>query len=207
MPEPVARWAGSTDPTAPIVVLLHGRGADESAMLPLASALSPKWAVVSLRGPVALSATGFTWFENQGIGRPVPASLRSSLDWFTTWLDGVAGDRPVALVGFSGGTAFAGAALLDQPRGYLGGALLYGTIPFDAGLDTTRGALAGVPVLHAQGVDDTVMPRDLMDRTWQYLTAESGATLTALRTHGGHAITPEVLRALGPWLDDLLVTA
>jgi phospholipase/carboxylesterase len=42
------------------------------------------------------------------------------MDWFRAWLDDAApGDRPVALVGFSGGAAFAGGLVLDRTWGYV----------------------------------------------------------------------------------------
>ena len=200
MTSPTVRWSGATSDQAPLVVLLHGRGSNENEIAPLASVLGDNVAVAALRGPVVLGPTSFTWFENRGIGRPLPESLRSSITWFRQWLDEVAPSRPVVLIGFSGGTAFAGGALLDDPTRFAGAALLYGTIPFDAGVPTTPQRLVGVPVLHAQGSDDPVMPRDLMDATWAYLTSESGADLTSFRTIGGHAIAPEVAAALGPWV-------
>lgn len=205
MVAPTVVWSGSLDHHAPVVVLMHGRGSNEHEMASVAARLPAGLAVAALRGPVELGAAHFTWFENRGIGRPVPTSLRSSLEWFWTWLDDVTGDRPVALVGFSGGSAFAGACLLDQPSRCVGAALLYGTIPFDAGVPTTPGRLADVHVLHAQGVDDPVMPVELMAQTWEYLTQQSGADLETWRTTGGHAIAPEVLAALDAWLVRTLV--
>ncbi len=205
MSTPTVLWSGSTNDDAPLVVLLHGRGSNEAEINTLAPALPQDLALAAVRGPVALGAAQFTWFENRGIGRPVPESLRSSIEWFRTWLDSVAATRQVALVGFSGGTAFAAGVVLDDPARFAGAALLYGTIPFEAGVSTTPNRLAGVSILHAQGVDDVVMPRDLMQATWEYLHEDSGASLEAHRTSGGHAIAPEVMTALSPWLERTLV--
>ena len=203
MSTPIVVWSGAVGDDAPVVVLLHGRGSNEREMAGLAAQLPTSVAVAAVRGPVVLGPLQFTWFENRGIGRPIPESLRSSIDWFRAWLDDVAGDRRVVLVGFSGGTAFAGGCVLDDPTRFAGVALLYGTIPFDAGVPTTPGRLAGVNVLHAQGIDDQVMPRELMALTWEYLTDQSGATLEAYRTTGGHAIAPEVVTALNGWLEKI----
>ncbi|MFD0522409.1 alpha/beta hydrolase [Paractinoplanes durhamensis] len=126
------------------------------------------------------------------------------MDWFRGWLDGAApAGRPVILVGFSGGAAFAGGLLLDDPARYAGAAILYGTLPFDAGVPTAPGHLAGVPVLVAQGDFDNVIPRELLDRTWSYLTGESGAATTARRDPVGHGIAPDARRALAEWLSVL----
>ena len=123
------------------------------------------------------------------------------MDWFRGWLDEVAPvGRPVILVGFSGGAAFAGGLVLDDPSRYAGAAILYGTLPFDVGVPTTPGRLTGVPVVVAQGEQDTVIPRELLDRTWTYLLDESGAVTTTRRDPGGHGVTPETLRTVGEWL-------
>jgi phospholipase/carboxylesterase len=127
------------------------------------------------------------------------------MDWFRGWLDEVSpAGRPVVLVGFSGGAAFAGGLLLDDPSRYAGAAVLYGTLPFDAGVPVEPGRLSGTPVLVAQGEQDTVIPRELLDRTWAYVSGESGADATAARYPGGHGLTSEGVTALAAWLDDLL---
>jgi phospholipase/carboxylesterase len=89
-------------------------------------------AYVAVRAPIAEGA-GYAWFANRGIGRPVAASLAETTTWFRGWLDEVApGGRPVVLVGFSGGAAFAGGLLLQEPQRFAGAAVLHGTLPFDA---------------------------------------------------------------------------
>jgi phospholipase/carboxylesterase len=203
-PAPVVATAGSSDPAAPLVVLLHGRGSAEAEIIGLSAALPPGVAYAAVRAPIA-EGGGFAWFANRGIGRPVAGSLRETMDWFRTWLDAVApAGRPVVLVGFSGGAAFAGGLLLDDPERYAGAAILYGTLPFDAGVPTTPGRLAGIPVYVAQGTQDAVIPRELLDRTWAYLLGESGAPAIARRDPVGHAISGEALGGLGAWLRERL---
>jgi phospholipase/carboxylesterase len=200
----VVATAGSTDPGAPLVVLLHGRGSHEREILALAEHLPVGPAYAAVRAPIA-EGGGYAWFANRGIGRPVAESLRSTMDWFRVWLDQVAAPgRPVVLIGFSGGAAFAGGLLLDDPDRYAGAAVLYGTLPFDAGVPTTPARLAGVPVVVAQGEHDTVIPRELLDRTWTYLLGESGAPTVARRDPVGHGISAEALATLAGWLQERL---
>ncbi len=197
---PVVVTAGSSAPDAPLVVLLHGRGADERSVLGLARALPDGPAYAAVRAPIA-EGGGYAWFANRGIGRPVATSLRETLDWFRAWLDDVAPPgRPVVLVGFSGGAAFAGGLVLDDPARFAGAAVLLGTLPFDAGVPTTQGRLAGVPVLVAQGEHDGVIPTELLARTWDYVTDGSGAAATARRDPVGHEIAPAALTALRDWV-------
>ncbi|MCW2622173.1 MAG: phospholipase/Carboxylesterase [Frankiales bacterium] len=199
-PPPVVATYGAADPSAPLVVLLHGRGSDEREILGLAGQLPTGPAYAAVRAPIA-EGGGFAWFANRGIGRPVAASLRATMDWFRAWLDEVAPTgRPVLLVGFSGGAAFAGGLVLDEPSRYAGAAILYGTLPFDAELPTDAGRLAGLPVYVAQGDGDQVIPRELLDRTWAYLRGESGAATVAQRRPGGHQLTAETVHQLGDWI-------
>lgn len=204
-PSPVVATAGSSDPAAPLVVLLHGRGADERSIIGLAAALpsgptGPAYAAV--RAPIA-EGGGYAWFANRGIGRPVASSLRATMHWFRGWLDDVApAGRPVLLVGFSGGAAFAGGLALDDPARYAGLAVSHGTLPFDAGLDVTPGRLAHLPVLVAQGDHDQVIPAELLAATWHYLLTNSGAPAVAHRDGGGHGMSADAVALLARWIGD-----
>ena len=56
----------------------------------------------------------------------------------------------------------------------------------------------------AQGEHDTVIPRELIDRTWTYLLGESGAPTVARRDPVGHGISAEALATLAGWLQERL---
>jgi phospholipase/carboxylesterase len=191
---------GSTDPDAPLVVLLHGRGSHEHEIIELAKLLPEGPAYLAVRAPIT-EGSGYAWFANRGIGRPVAASLAETMGWFREWLDDVAPPgRPVVLVGFSGGAAFAGGLALQEPGRFAGVAILYGTLPFDAGVPVEADRLAGLPVMVAHGEADQVIPRELLERTWGYLLEESGAPTVAHHDPGGHGITPAALRELASWV-------
>ena len=142
------------------------------------------------------------------MGRPYEGEMESlpeTMDWFRGWLDDVApAGRPVLLVGFSGGATFAGGVALDDPARLTGLATLYATLPFDAGVPTTSGRLAGLPVLAVQGDVDTVIPVDLQRRFRDYLHGDSGADVTARRSRGGHGLTQDGVDALTAWIDERL---
>ena len=197
---PVVVRAGTSDATAPLVVLLHGRGATEESIVGLADHLPVGPGYAAVRAPIP-DGGGFAWFENRGIGRPVAESLAETTAWFRAWLDDEAApERPVVLVGFSGGAAFAGGLLLQDPGRFAGAAILYGTLPFDAGVPVDEGRLADTSVLVARGDADGIIPRELLDRTWRYLHEESGAELAAYRDGGGHGLTVGALGELRRWL-------
>lgn len=199
---PVVATHGVTDPSAPLVVLLHGRGSTEREILSLAAHLPDGLAYAAVRAPIA-EGGGFAWFANRGIGRPVAQSLDATMSWFTRWLDDVAPPgRPVILVGFSGGAAFAGGLVLTAPSRYAGAAILYGTLPFEAGVPVDTGRLANLPMFVAQGESDQVIPRELLERTWSYLLRESGAPTVARRDPSGHGITAATVHRLCGWIAD-----
>lgn len=186
---PVVAWHGERAGET-LVVLLHGRGSNESDIIGLADQLPSGPTYAAVRAPIA-EGGGFAWFANRGIGRPLPDSLAETMAWFRAWLDDVApAGRPVLLVGFSGGAAFAGGLILADPSHYAGAAILSGTLPFDAGVPTTPGRLAGVPMLVAQGDADTVIPRELLDRTWKYSLAIPAPSLTRVAILVGTASRP-----------------
>ena len=72
---PVVATHGSTDPSAPLVVLLHGRGSSEQEIIGLAGHLPVGPAYAAVRAPIA-EGGGYAWFANRGIGRPLPDPLR-----------------------------------------------------------------------------------------------------------------------------------
>jgi phospholipase/carboxylesterase len=199
---PVVARGGSTDRDAPLVVLFHGRNAREHDMLSLAEQLPVGPAYVAVRGPV-VEAEGPAWFASRGIGRPVADSLTATMAWFRHWLGAEAPTGPVVLIGYSGGATFAGGLALDDPAAFAGAAILHGAIPFEAGPPTTRGRLHRMPVFVAQGARDAVIPRDLRDRTWAYLTDDAGALTTAFRDPGGHGLSAATLSALAHWVADV----
>ena len=191
---------GTIDAHSPLVVLLHGRGSNEREIFSIVDLLPKGFSYVAVRAPIA-EGGGFAWFANRGIGRPIASSLAETMQWFRSWLDEVSSpQQSVTLLGFSGGAAFAGGLILDDPARFSGAAILYGTLPFDAGVPTTTHRLDKLPVFVAHGDTDTVIPRDLLERTWKYLHDESGAETTSVRDPGGHGLSQEVISDLNIWL-------
>ena len=182
------------------MVLFHGRGSDAGDIIGLADHLPSGFRYAAVRAPIA-EGGGYAWFANRGIGRPVAESLAETMAWFRAWLDAEEpAPRPVYLVGFSGGAAFAGGLLLADPARFGGVAVLHGTIPFEAGVPTVPGHLDGTAVFLTLGTDDTVIPLDLQARTWDYLTGDAGAAVLARKEPAGHHLTQATVDALGSWL-------
>jgi phospholipase/carboxylesterase len=191
-------------PGAPLVVLLHGRGADEESLVPLAESCPSRFAVALPRGPLELESGGYTWFENRGLGYPLGASLRANVDLLHAWLDDLDGTRVdlqrIIIGGFSAGMLMASALLLDRPERFHAGVLLSGTLPWDVEeIVPSALQLRGKPVFHAHGDNDRVIPLDLVARSETYLINESGAQVDHRRYPMAHEISAEEHRALLAW--------
>lgn len=200
----VARW-GTEHPSAPLIVAIHGNGTSEHSMIEIAPWLPHgPVAYIAVRAPIE-GSTGYCWYAEAEQHRPDAESLASTSTWFLKWLD-TEGDpeRPVLLVGFREGVTFAGALMLAEPHRWSGGVLLYGALPLDAGLPMSRGRLAGMPVFLAHGADDPRTPSDLLTRTWEWVTKESGAPVWAEREPGGDQLAGKVVGDVGTWLADRL---
>ena len=182
---PADERAGTT-----LVVALHGRGADESSMIGLANFLPVDVTVAALRAPIDLGG-GYAWFQNRGIGRPVEESIKSVGAGIFAWLDGAAAEFVnIVVLGFSGGCAMGGGLVFERPERFAGAVLLSGTLPWDAGYDTSSGRLTGFPLFWANDVDDQVIPRELVERSEAWLRNESGADLHERHYAGmGHGLS------------------
>jgi phospholipase/carboxylesterase len=205
--EPVVRWRKATHDGAgrpPLLVLLHGRGADENDLFDLSSAIDPAFAVASVRAPIALDEGGYTWCESMTPGRYIATSLRTSIVRMQRWFDTTGGGRPdpqrTYLLGFSAGMAMASALIFDEPARYAGGVLLSGTLPFDTDLSITKNRLADVDIFYGRGTFDTAIPGDLVERTATYLHERSGARLTERTYPIPHAISDAEIADISRWL-------
>jgi predicted esterase len=77
--EPTVAWRRADDPTAPLVVLLHGRGSNEADIVGLADHLPTGPTYAAVRAPIA-EGGGYAWFANRGIGRQVVLVVHGDQD-------------------------------------------------------------------------------------------------------------------------------
>jgi phospholipase/carboxylesterase len=204
--EPAVVWRRPQKhgPLTPLVVFLHGRGADETDLIDLAADLPRSFAYASLRGPLELPEGGYRWFEDRGVARPVGKSLRAAVAGVRAFTDGpeaAAYDRRrTYLLGFSAGMMTAGALILDDPARFAGAVLLSGALALDTGA-AMPGRLAGVPVFMAHGTADTMIPPDLVLQTQRYLRERSGAALTEHTYGHDHSIARREIADIAAWLN------
>mgnify|MGYP000359721402 FL=1 len=197
----VAPDDGSDDEPAPAVFVLHGRGADEEDLLPVAQRLPDGLHVVSLRAPDPLQG-GYTWYELDlsagGLesSQPDAADFRRSLDLVTESVDaavesyGLDPDR-LGLLGFSQGAITSLSLVLEEPDRYAWVVALHGYLA-EAHADLDPDGIEGKPVFVGAGAGDRVIPESRSAAAADQFD-ELGAAVTRGSYPGGHGIGQQEL--------------
>lgn len=181
----------------PVVVFLHGRGADENS----AATFAAVFAGATLLAPRGMlrEGGGYAWFRNHGPGVADPSSLRDCVDFLESWTDVQVPSRDSSLwlCGYSNGAAAAGALLLSKPDRYRGAILISGPLVSERPWPAAR--LRGLSILMIYGEDDRVIPRHLLTASATYLAEASGAHASVLAVPGGHDVSLSSLIAAKEW--------
>ncbi|GAB7090140.1 alpha/beta fold hydrolase [Halorubrum luteum] len=189
------------DEHGPAVFVLHGRGADEQDLLPVASELPDELHVVSLRAPEPLQG-GYTWYDLDlsagGLheSQPEPEGFRRSLDLVTESIDAAVDaydldpDR-IGLLGFSQGAISSLSLLLEEPDRYAWVVALHGYLA-DAHAERSPPGIEGKPVFVGAGSGDRVIPESRASSAASRLEAV-GADVTYETYPTGHGIGPAEL--------------
>lgn len=190
------------------LLLLHGTGGDERALLPLARMLDPDAAILSPRGNV-LEQGAPRFFRRIAEGVFDLPDLHARTAALARWLaaarahhglDGV----PLIAVGYSNGANIAASLLLSEPRALDGAILLRAMTPFEPEVHAVP-RLPGTPVLIATGRLDPIAPPDNAGHL-AALLRDAGAEVTQVFADGGHPLTPGDVDAARHWLQSLDAT-
>lgn len=195
----VVLW--STEPAErrgrPLLVVLHGYGADEADLFALAAHLPSEFVVAAVRAPLTppFPAPGFSWYPIEGLNGRDSAHVTAAAERLIEWIDASTDAATVGLLGFSQGGAVSLQALRVAPDRFafavnLSGYASPGELPGDAALAERR-----PPVFWGRGTHDDVIPGALVEHTIDWLPRHSdlsGRVYPGL-THG----------VSGPELDDV----
>jgi len=188
----------------PLLVLLHGIGADETDLLPLAASFDPRLLVVSVRAPHALEPVGYAWYAIDWRGDP--AEMVASRDLVARFVEETvathgADPSAVFLLGFSQGAVMSLSLLLARPELLRGVVAHSGQLARLPGQDPSPPALSNTSVLLLHGARDEVVPVDLARKAHQVLAPLLG-TRVALRVFEdlGHGTSAESVSTAASWL-------
>ena len=200
----VAPDDGVGDDPAPAVFVLHGRGADEEDLLPVAAELPDDHHVISLRAPDRLQG-GYTWYELDlsagGLesSQPDADDFRRSLDLIAESVEAATdgyrldADR-IGLLGFSQGAITSLSLLLEAPDRYAWVVALHGYLA-ESHADLDPDGIDGKPVFVGAGAGDRVIPESRTNAAAERLEAV-GAAVNHGNFPGGHGIGPQELDAV-----------
>jgi phospholipase/carboxylesterase len=188
------------------LVLLHGRGVDETDLFPLLDELDPERRLLGAtpRGPLTLPPGGSHWYIVERVGFPHLETFMQTFEVLTAWLDAFAEETGVPLErtvigGFSQGAVMSYALALGAGRPSPAGLLaMSGFIPEVDGfeLDLQR---PGLPIAITHGTLDPVISVQFARLARQRLEA-AGNRLLYRESPVGHGIDPAVLPDLRAWL-------
>jgi phospholipase/carboxylesterase len=197
----------SGDPQG-LLVLHHGRGADEHDLLGLADVLDPqrRLHVVTPRGPLILPGwPGYHWYTVPQVGYPDPDTFRAAFDALAAFHDelwertGVSPGRTV-LGGFSMGSVMSYSLGLAADRPAPAGILAFsGFIPTVEGWAPSLSDRQSLRVFIAHGRNDPIMDVQFARRARELLEA-GGLDVEYHESDAAHHIDPAHVPAAVDWL-------
>jgi phospholipase/carboxylesterase len=193
---------------APLVVLLHGRGADRFDLLSLAPHLAPDAVVVTPDAPHTGAEWGYgsgrAWYRYLGGTTPEPESFEASQALLDEFLAEVAGLLPVRtgpllLGGFSQGGTMSLAYALRNPGAVPMVLNLSGFLPDHPTVRATPDTVRGTRFFWGHGTMDPAIPFAfaVAGRT---ALEEAGAALEARDYPIAHAVSGDETRDVRAWI-------
>jgi phospholipase/carboxylesterase len=198
-----------------LLVLHHGRGADEHDLLALADVLDPRRRlhVVTPRAPLQLAGwPGHHWYVVRRVGFPERESFQGSYALLGAFHDelwrrtGVPPERTV-LGGFSMGAVMSCALALGGDRPAPAGILaMSGFLPTVDGWQASFEDRRALAALIAHGSRDAVIGVEF-GRAARDALAAAGLAVDYREFSGGHEVAPALLPTMRAWLDERLPEA
>jgi phospholipase/carboxylesterase len=193
---------------AGLLVLHHGRGADENDLLGFGDALDPnrRLHVVSPRAPLTLPGwPGFHWYIVPRVGYPDPDSFHAAYEALAELHDGLwertgLSARQTVLGGFSMGSVMSYSLGLGPGRPAPAGILAFsGFVPVVEGWQPALQGRQDTRVFIAHGRSDPIIGVDFA-RAARALIEGGGLDVEYEETDGAHHIDPTVVPSAVSWL-------
>jgi phospholipase/carboxylesterase len=212
MSGPVFRERPAAGRAAGLLVLHHGRGADEHDLLALADELDPaqRMHVVTPRAPLTIAGwPGNHWYLVPRVGYPDTESFHAAYAQLGEFHDALwqrTGISPqhTVLGGFSMGSVMSYALALGGDRPAPAGILAFsGFIPTVEGWQAHLADRSAVRAFIAHGRSDPVISVEFARGAREQLVA-AGLAVDYHEFAGGHEIDPSHIPLARQWLQDVL---
>lgn len=199
---------GDDHKRAPLLLLLHGYGANEDDLFGLAPYLDERFLIISARAPVQIGLGMYGWFRlgftQQGILID-PAEVEQSRQTLRRFVDEILAAYPidpnaVFLTGFSQGAMMSLDLVLREPELVAGVAAMSGRLmPSTLEKMAEPDRLTCLPIFIAHGTEDPLLPVSSARAARESLS-KLPVSLTYHEYPMGHTISEESLRDSTEWL-------
>jgi phospholipase/carboxylesterase len=188
------------------LVLMHGRGVNMYALLPVADELDPERRLVAVtpQAPLELSPGGFHWYVIERVGYPNAETFWNTHALVSEFVDSLPERIGVPLEGtvlggFSQGSVMAYAVGLGKGRPHPAGVIAFsGFIPVVEGFELADD-LVGYPVAIAHGTLDPIISVDFGRRAHVTLE-EAGCDTLYYESPIPHTIDPRFIPQAREWV-------
>lgn len=193
---------------SPVLLLLHGVGANEGSLAGLAEYVDPRFAVYSLRAPLTLAAGSFAWFQvNFTAQGPLhnKEQAESSRLLLKKFIQGLGTDasldgQQVYILGFSQGAIMGLSLALTEPDLVKGVVAIGGRTLQEISAQALGRKYAVSPqVLLVHGVQDNKLPLFHAQASEETLK-KAGLSYEFKTYEAGHEINGPMIQDIQAWL-------
>lgn len=204
------RPADNTSEKPPVIIMLHGFGSDENDLFSFSNELPKKFAIISLKAPIAMQPSGNAWyniyFDNAKGKFSDDEQAIVSRDLVVKCIDEIiekynVNPEKITLLGFSQGTILSLAIALSYPEkiknviglsGYINEEIL------KPGYKENN--FSNLKVYTSHGNQDQVIPVQWAQKTKPFLE-NLGIACTYSEFPVGHGVAPQNFYELKDWLE------
>ena len=208
-----------TSSLPPVLVILHGYGADEFDLLPIASKLDPAFLAISIQAPIELDWGGYAWYHLEQTTTGLKSDSKSRIESEDLLIQSLpeiikkeGGDPDqVYLMGFSQGSAMCYSLIgrHDFEKFGLkvcGVIIMSGYIPEDVIEPLRKKDLSSIPFFLSHGIHDDLIPPIAM-KVANDILEKTGAKTFTKEYEIGHGLTEETVSDIRKWMEALRMVA
>lgn len=196
----------------PLLLLLHGFGADMNDLFGLATFMDERLFVSSVQAPFALPFGGRAWFELYFEGGQVSGfnagQFKQSLQMTLEFVDELIAEHDldadrVYVCGFSQGSMVGASSVFSEPEKFAGAILMSGRAASEMVVKKNVEKLKDFPILVTHGTLDPVLPIE-NGRATKEILSRLPVDLEYKEYPMAHEISQESLQDVSRWLKSAL---